>query len=278
MKKHLTRNLSVKIKLLQLLLQAKFVEKEKLLSEYERISRSPATSDVLKYLGISKPTETKSKPPSKDSTPKDDLRSSDSPKRTSISSKLSIKDITEANIVSSNEKQEENKSPTELKPTLVLSSRVKPIEECAVPESVKQKVQERKKEDIANANYIYNDLLSPYNDQSISTTKQKNSPSKHSQNGMTQSNGRDHSCKRHHLKGSDKEMNVKKINRGEKIPDINNVTFKRDVAEYFLANKTNGDIDFPKLIRDEIAHVDQILVQESKKAMQIGGMINFMDN
>ena len=211
----------MKIKLLQLLLQEKYVEKEKLLSEYERISKCPATSDVLKYLGISKPTETKSKPPSKDSTPKDDLRSSDSPKRTPVSSKLSIKDITEANTISSNEKQEDNKSPTESKPTLVLSSRVKPIEELVVPEIVKQKVQERKKEDIANANYIYNDLLSPYSEQLLSASKQRNSPVKPTQNGSIKTKSRDVSCKRTQLNSSEKEKqnsNIKRIQMKIKVP------------------------------------------------------------
>lgn len=265
----------MKIKLLQLLLQEKFVEKEKLLAEYEKISRSPATSDVLKYLGISKPADTKTKPPSKDSTPKDDLRSSDSPKRISTTSSSTKQATTEVNAASFNEVKEENKSPSETKPTLVLSSRVKPIEEIMVPENIKEKVQEKKKEDVANANYIYSDLLSPYNDQSISAAKQRNSPSKPNQNGIAQSRNRDQSCKRNHFKGSKKDNDTKKININEKIPDIHSVIFKSDIADYFLTNKTNGEIDFPKLIREEIAHVDQILVQESKKAMQIGGIKSY---
>ena len=44
------------------------------------------------------------------------------------------------------------------------------------------------------------------------------------------------------------------------------------IIEYFLTNKVNGEIDFPKLIRDEIAEIDQLLLQAAKKSMQIGGM------
>ena len=268
----------MKIKLLQLLLQDKFVEKEKLLAEYEKISKSPATSDVLKYLGISKALEIKSKPTSKDSTPKDGSRSSDSPK---CSSDLKLKGIKTDNINPAvSETENQDKTPCEIKPTLVLSSRVKPIEELSVPETLVNKVQERKKEDVANANYIYNDLLSPYSDQSLSMSKQKNSPSKSSQNGSSTygsvNKKRDYSCRRNHHKTIEKETNAsntKGNGNEEKIANVNSVTFKRDITEYFLTNKSNGEIDFPKLLRDEIADVDQILIQESKKAMQIGGNI-----
>ena len=266
-----------------MLLQGKFVSKERLLKEYETISKTSAPSNVLKYLGISTETGTKNKPHSKDSTPKDDLRSNDSPKQSPLSSNLKLKENKDESTAPSNEKQKADNSSNEQKPTLVLSSRIKqegsqPIEELSVPEKVDKKVQERNKEDIANANYIYNDLLSPYSEQLLSASKQRNSPVKPTQNGSVKNKNRDVSCKRTQLKSSEKEVhnsNINKTTNDDKSTNINSVEFKRDISEYFLTNKSNGDIDFPKLLRDEIAHVDQILVQESKKAMQIGGMPNF---
>jgi protein phosphatase 1L len=74
---------------------------------------------------------------------------------------------------------------------------------------------------------------------------------------------REFSCKRKEKQsdnGSATKGNVK-----------NKIQFERDITEYFLANNSNGDIDFPKLIRDAISSVDKLLIQQAKKSMQIGG-------
>ena len=106
------------------------------MKEYEKISKSPATPEVLKYLGVSaysdnktdnSPTQNKSKSNSVSKerstklTPPLDASSKDS-KLLESSANNKTDNASEANTTASLEK----------KPLLVLSSRIKPIEEVVV--------------------------------------------------------------------------------------------------------------------------------------------------
>ena len=110
--------------------------------------------------------------------------------------------------------------------------------------------------------------MSPYNDQSKASVKPKSSSVRPGQNGCAnptkaKSMLREFSCKKKEKQsdnGSAEKGSVK-----------NKIQFERDITEYFLPNNSNGDIDFPKLIRDEISSVDKLLIQQAKKSMQIGG-------
>ena len=260
----------MKIHLLQLLLQAKFVDKGKLLREYERISRSPATPDVLKYLAISRPLENKVSTDLKD---KDILAPNGRYKSMSQSSMVNSKDSipAKATLNCNGLVEEKGISSTENKTTLILSSRVKPIEEIPASENLSNK-EKAKKEDVSNGNYIYNDLLSPYND--LTTIKQRNSPSRLCQNGSSNQKNvkRDISCKRSGKDAVAEQNALSDDNANQKKDALSQFQFQKDVTEYLPTSKVNGDIDFPKLIRDEISSIDQHLIQEAKKSMQIGGM------
>ena len=261
--------------MLQLLLQQQFVDKSKLLKEYEKISKSPATPDVLKYLGVSEFSDNKTCPAPKENKSKDSSVSKERSTKLTPPLDASSKENRLSEITGNNEiitaSEADSTTSIEKKPVLVLSSRIKPIEEVVV---IKKDVDKEKsvKEDEVNENYIYNDLLSPYTDQSKASVKPKSSPSRLKQNGCTippksQNMHRDFSCKR-----KEKQNDHKSSLSQNKGSAKNKIQFERDITEYFLVNKSNGDIDFPKLLRDEISIVDKLLIEQAKKSMQIGGM------
>ena len=257
--------------MLQLLLQQKFVDKGKLLKEYEKISKSSVTPEVLKYLGVSAYSDHKTDNASKENKSKSNSVSKERSTKLTPALDASSKDSklleSSVNNETDNASEANTTASLEKKPLLVLSSRIKPIEEVVV---INKDVYKEKsiKEDEVNENYIYNDLLSPYNDQSKASVKPKSSPVRQGQNGCpnptkSKSMHREFSCKRKEKQsdnGSATKGNVK-----------NKIQFERDITEYFLPNNSNGDIDFPKLIRDEISSVDKLLIQQAKKSMQIGG-------
>ena len=262
--------------MLQLLLQQKFVDKGKLLKEYEKISKSPATSEVLKYLGITTVSDNKTDNSPKQNKGKDNSVSKERSTKLTPPLDASSKDSklleSSANNKTDNASEANTTASLEKKPLLVLSSRIKPIEEVVV---TNKDVDEEKsiKEDEVNENYIYNDLLSPYNDQSKASVKPKSSPVRPGQNGCAnptkaKSMHREFSCKK-----KEKQSDNGSANKGSVK---NKIQFERDITEYFLANNSNGDIDFPKLIRDEISSVDKLLIQQAKKSMQIGGRENVL--
>ena len=235
------------------------------------MSKSPATSEVLKYLGISTFSDNKTDNSPKQNKGKDNSVSKERSTKLTPPLDTSSKDSklleSSANNKTDNASEANTTASLEKKPLLVLSSRIKPIEEVVVTNKDVDK-EKSIKEDEVNENYIYNDLLSPYNDQSKAFVKPKSSPVRQGQNGCpnptkTKSMHREFSCKRKEKQsdnGSATKGNVK-----------NKIQFERDITEYFLPNNSNGDIDFPKLIRDEISSVDKLLIQQAKKSMQIGG-------
>ena len=170
-KRHLINNLIIKIRLLQLLLQNKFFDQRNLLKEYERLSKSTATPDVLKYLGIS---------PSGDEENIATMHTSKEMRLVKQNGRNQSTTVhSEANSVSNKNpsKEERDVRPAIGNSTLVLSSRVKPLEELPVPDRVTNPTKS-KKEICPNDKYIHNDLLSPYSDQTLTCVKQRNSPSR----------------------------------------------------------------------------------------------------
>ena len=240
------------------------------------MSKSPATPEVLKYLGVSTFSDNKINNSPKENKSKNNSVSKERSTKLTPPLDTSSKDgkllESSANNETVNASESNTTASLEKKQLLVLSSRIKPIEEVVVTNKYVDKEKSIKEEEV-NENYIYNDLLSPYNDQSKGSVKPKSSPVRQGQNGCpnptkSKSMHSELSCKRKEKQsdnGSSNKGNVK-----------NKIQFERDITEYFLANNSNGDIDFPKLIRDEISSVDKLLIQQAKKSMQIGGRENVL--
>ena len=253
-KKHLTANLVLKIKLLQLLSQQRFVDKGTLLKEYERLAKAPASPGVLKYLGI---------PSQSPSTVGKSLNSNDA-----LLSKVnnSIKDSKAT--TSGNYNQDKMDAEASNHAPLVLSSRVKPLEELPTPKKTEKETLTE--EEYVPEKYIHNDLLSPYSNQTLANGRPRHSPAK--------SNG---SIGPTHMKESPIKRQLSKEEKSGSPTNNNQMSKNKscslskngDILEYLIQNHSTSscEIDFPNLIRDEIAKVDKALVKGAKTAMQIGG-------